>query len=184
MTNGRVQNESAYIEARCESYLDRGRVSKVGEDLTLYVHLASQQPVQQFVDVTPVQSLMRQATADAKRCSPEMSVLTMREMPVEAASLMTATSLLPFWNSSFSWMFTCTALKPVALQFTVCLSVQYTASPVRVARWHELDDGGEDETGWLHKAVKVIVISTSGLLLGGHHGLSACLTCAQTDKDR
>lgn len=32
--------------------------SKVGEDLTLYVHLASQQPVQQFVDVTPVQSLM------------------------------------------------------------------------------------------------------------------------------
>ena len=42
-----------------------------------------------------------------------------REMPVEAASLMTATSLLPFWNSSFSWMFTCTALKPVSLHFTV-----------------------------------------------------------------
>ena len=30
--------------------------SEVGEDLTLYVHLASQQPVQQLVDVTPVQS--------------------------------------------------------------------------------------------------------------------------------
>ena len=42
-----------------------------------------------------------------------------KEMPVEAASLMTATSLLPFWNSSFSWMFTCTTLKPVSLHFTV-----------------------------------------------------------------
>jgi hypothetical protein len=31
---------------------------KVGEDLTLYVHLASQQPVQQLVNVTPVQSLV------------------------------------------------------------------------------------------------------------------------------
>ncbi len=32
--------------------------SKVGEDLTLHVHLASQQPVQQFVDVTPAQSFV------------------------------------------------------------------------------------------------------------------------------
>ena len=32
--------------------------SEVGEDLTLYVHLAAQQPVQQLVDVTPVQPLV------------------------------------------------------------------------------------------------------------------------------
>ena len=32
--------------------------SEVGEDLTLYVHLAAQQPVQQLVDVTPAQSLV------------------------------------------------------------------------------------------------------------------------------
>lgn len=30
-----------------------------------------------------------------------------REMPVEAASLMTATSLRPSWKASFSWIFTC-----------------------------------------------------------------------------
>ncbi len=41
-----------------------------------------------------------------------------REMPVEAASLITATSLLPFWNWSFSWMFTCTALKCHCLSFS------------------------------------------------------------------
>ena len=36
--------------------------SKVGEDLTLHVHLTSQQPVQQLVDVTPVQALVSAAS--------------------------------------------------------------------------------------------------------------------------
>ena len=39
-------------QARCK--LACLQCSEVREDLTLYVHLAAQQPVQQLVDVTPV----------------------------------------------------------------------------------------------------------------------------------
>ncbi len=43
-------------QARCK--LACLQCSEVRKDLTLDVHLASQQPVQQLVDVTPAQSLV------------------------------------------------------------------------------------------------------------------------------